>query len=34
MYKQLGEQVDIELEMKEIDLEESAERSKLYDYAE
>ena len=34
LYKQLGEQVDIELEMKEIDLEKSAERSKLYDYAE
>ena len=34
LYKQLGEQVDIELDMKEIDVEKSAERSKLYDYAE
>lgn len=34
LYKQLGEQVDIEFEMKEIDLEEPAERSKLHDYAE
>lgn len=34
MYKQLGERVDIELDMKEIDVEEPAERSKLHDYAE
>ena len=34
LYKQLGEQLDVELEMKAIGEEETEERSKLYDYAE